>query len=133
MTASVDHISFCQEFSTHSDLRLTAYPIWHGRTSLMTTIDFESRDSLDQQYRLLGHALFIFVARRLDKSIKVPVLDLTPDSVVDAEDIYRAKERFEFGAINAKERRAMSKSSLFRDIPPTESESARLHSLFSST
>lgn len=75
----------------------------------MTTIDFESREASQEPYRLLGHALFVFVARRLGKSVPVPVLDLTPYTVSEAEDIIKSKDRFEFGAINAKQRRAMAK------------------------
>ncbi len=90
VTASIDSISFCSEFSTRADLRLTAYPIWHGRSALMTTIDIESREAHNLPYTLLGHAIFILVSRRQGKSVVLPTLDLTPTSPTDADDLYRA-------------------------------------------
>ncbi|GIL57596.1 hypothetical protein Vafri_12790 [Volvox africanus] len=128
LTASIDRISWLQdpnvgEVSLANDLRMAGQVVWSGRSSMevMIELSHQAPGSRPDEWRFIGLAFFVLVARTLDRTAAAEVPALVPET-------QREMELFEQGKIHMQQRQQRRDSHWARR-PPTSQEVALVHDL----
>ncbi|GIL91009.1 hypothetical protein Vretifemale_18702 [Volvox reticuliferus] len=128
LTASIDRISWLQdpnvgEVSLANNLRMAGQVVWAGRSSMevMIELSHQAPGSPPDEWRFIGLAFFVLVARTLDRTAAAEVPALVPET-------QREKELFEQGKVHMQQRQQRRDSHWARR-PPTSHEVALVHDL----
>ena len=102
MTAAVDFMDFFAGIGLDNDLKVSAYVIHTGHSTLTVQIDFHVKDNLAldckelliSEWNMVGFALMIMAARKGNSPFALPKLDISQGNAALAE------MRFSLGAEN---------------------------------